>query len=287
LIATSYQRAYGVPTADLFEAAYATGIDTLFPNTTPLATLFANGRFPQTFLFNSTAPVMADIPGTTPGPVTTALLALFPTITPPLAVPPITAGQAAIFALGFGPTLTNPQTNLVKNSYRAGYLADVLTNPDGAVPGLGTNGLLAATPAHPLRIAFKLNDMRTWVPATAPVLLCGGHQDPTVFYANTQVMQAFWGPQLPVQLPLTVIDVDPVPNPPVGPLQNGFATAVNATSTAAFNTAFNADIAAGFTVPDATAAATAAAQSAVVQNYHGTLVPPFCAAAVRGFFANF
>jgi hypothetical protein len=35
------------------------------------------------------------------------------------------------------------------------------------------------------------------------------------------------------------------------------------------------------------AGATDGGLAAVTQAYHGTLVPPFCAATVRGFFANF
>ena len=51
-------------------------------------------------------------------------------------------------------------------------------------------------------------------------------------------------------------------------LQGGFATAKAATAAAAGS--------------DPTAQATA-----VVAAYHGSLAPPFCAAAAKGFFANF
>ena len=79
---------------------------------------------------------------------------------------------------------------------------------------------------------------------------------------------------------VTVVDVDPATSAtPAGALQTAFGSAETAVSTAAYNAA----IAAGAS----TAAATAAAQGAVVQAYHGTLVPPFCATAARSFFSNF
>ena len=56
LLTTSYQHAYGniynVPT-DVYSSTYATGIDTLLPSTTPIATLFSTGRLPQTALLTA------------------------------------------------------------------------------------------------------------------------------------------------------------------------------------------------------------------------------------------
>ena len=49
----------------------------------------------------------------------------------------------------------------------------------------------AANPANGLRRAFKRNDLRTWVPS-APVFLCGGNEDPTVIFMNTQLIQSYW-----------------------------------------------------------------------------------------------
>ena len=66
--------------------------------------------------------------------------------------------------------------------------------------------------------------MRSWAPAR-PMLLCGGDQDPTVFFSvNTGTMQAFWA-GLPAGL-VTVLDVNATPNPasPFAPLQVGFQT---------------------------------------------------------------
>ena len=239
LLAASFQKTYGniyAQPSDMFEAAYASGIDTLLPSTTPIATLFAQGKLPQTALFSSTPPAPA-----------------FAGITPPTQPPAL----APLFALGFG------SNNLIKNSARLAFLQDAIANPDGAVPTV-TTGAQAAAPQHPLRKAFKTNDLRNWAPQK-PVLLCGGNADPTVFYnVNTQVMQGLWSAPSPLALPaglLTVLDVD---------------------SPAAAGDPFAA-VKAGFAQAKAGAAAQGGA-NAVVQAYHGSLVPPFCNVAARAFF---
>jgi hypothetical protein len=74
-------------------------------------------------------------------------------------------------------------------------------------------------------------------------------------------MQQFWSnfPQLPAGL-ITVFSVDPAPaTSSTNPLQAGFLQAEAAVEAAG-------------------------GEEAVVESYHGTLVPPFCAAAARGFF---
>ncbi|WOO31603.1 alpha/beta hydrolase [Diaphorobacter limosus] len=241
LLAASYQKAYGnlyAQPSDMFEAAYATGIEQLLPSATPLATLVAQGKLPQTQLFSSTPPAPA-----------------FAAITPPTQPPAL----APLFALGFG------SNNLVKNSARLAYLQDAAANPDGAVPN-ATTGAQAAAPQHPLRKAFKANDLRNWKPQR-PVLLCGGNADPTVFYgANTALMQNLWSnPASPLALPaglLTVLDVDSASAGAADPF---------------------AAVKAGFAQAKAGAAAQGGA-NAVVQAYHGSLVPPFCNVAARAFF---
>ena len=240
LLAASFQKAYGniyAQPSDMFEAAYATGIDTLLPSATPLDALFEQGRLPQTQLFSSTPPA-PDFVG----------------ITPPTQPPAL----AQLFALGFG------SNNLVKNSARLAYLQDAIANPDGAVPRF-TTGAQAAAPRHPLRQAFKANDLRNWAPQR-PVLLCGGNADPTVFYgANTTLMQGLWTAPSPLALPagrLTVLDVDSASGGAADPF---------------------AAVKAGFAQAKAGVAAQGGA-NAVVQAYHGSLVPPFCNVAARAFF---
>jgi len=231
MVATSYQRSYGnlyTSPGDVFEPAYASTAEALLPSATPVATLFATGKLPQTALFSSTTPVTGN-----------------GTLDAALAVP-----ANPVFALGFG------SSNLITNAYRVSYALDVLQNPDGVVPASP-----AATPQHPLRQDLKTNDLRSWIPHS-PLLLCGGGQDPTVFFnVNTLTMQAFWS-ALPPGL-VTVLDVNGTINPasPFAPLQAGFQTTLAAL------------LASG-------------GQQAVVQNYHVT-VAPFCTVAARGFFGQF
>ncbi len=258
LLINSYQKAYGnmySSLADIYEPAYATGIDTLLPSDTPVNTLFAQGKLPQTALFSST-------PSTAPAGSPVALQPTLNAITPPTTP----AAQAPLFALGFS------SKNLLTNQLRLNYLLDAMANPDGAVPAV-TTGAQASAPAHPARVAAKKNDLRNWTP-TRPVLLCGGSADPTVFFGvNAQLMQGFWSapsPAAPASGLLTVLDVDSAPTgatDPYAAAKVGFGQAKAGTAQAA--------VAAG---------ATDGGVSAVTQAYHGGLVPPFCNAAARGFF---
>ena len=237
LITTSYQKAYGdiyTSTTDVYEPQYASGIDTLLPSTTPVDTLFADGKLPETAFFSNTTPVTSN-------PVLNAVLA----------VP-----SNPVFALGFGPS------NLITNDYRLNYVLDAVANPDGAVPTPTAGVPVAATPQQPLRKAFKLNDLRSWVPQV-PVMLCGGDEDPTVFFENTQIMETYW---LTLGLPseaVTVLDVNaaPVSGNPFAPLQVAFQ-------------ATEAEIVA------------TQGQEAAIESYH-TTVAPFCTAAARAFFSHF
>ena len=231
---TGYQRIYGniytAPT-DAFEARYATGIDALLPTTGSRSQLYEQGLLPREQLFSSTPPDPAYAiytPATTP------------------------ADLAHIFARGFGTEA------LITNSYRLGYLQDSLTNPDGGFPTV-TDGLPAAAPANALRLAFKANDLRNWLP-TAPVLLCAGNEDATVLYMNTDLMQRYWTAS-GVTAAVRVLDVDSNPSldDPDAALKVGFATAKETV-------------------------ALAGGAAAVAEVYHSTLVPPFCLSAVQSFF---
>lgn len=247
MMITSYQRAYGnlyTQLSDVYDPAYAAGMDAILPNAQPYTTLMATGKLPQTALFNSTPPATA-----------------FASITPPTG----TGATDALFKLGFG----NP--SLINNATRAAYLADAQANPDGAVPTT-TTGAQPTSPAHPMRVALKKNDLRNWTP-TRPVLLCGGSNDPTVFFKpNTQLMQGFWSAPSPMAMGsglLTVLDVDSAAtgsSDTFAAVKAGFAQAKTAIASAA--------VAAG---------ATDSGASALTQAYHST-VAPFCNAAARGFF---
>jgi hypothetical protein len=242
LLVSSYQKSYAnlyTATSDFYEAAYATGIESLVPGIYDFTTVVTSGKLPQLALFSSTPPDPA-----------------YAAITPPTG----TGATDALFAAGFG------SSNLIRNSVRLSYLLDAALNPDGVVPAF-TTGATASNPQSTIRQASKLNDLRGWTPA-APVLLCAGNADPTIFYSvNTQVMAALWAPQVAAQL-VTVLDVDSPATGPADPfaaVKAGFATAKADTATAAG--------------VNAVAAVTAA--------YHGGLVPPYCNAAARGFFSQF
>jgi hypothetical protein len=259
LLSTSYQKAYGniyAAPSDLYSATYATGIETLLPSDTPLDAIFTQGLLPQTALFDSTTPV---VPGSAQ---LTALLSV--PGSPGYPLPP--TAQTPLFAAGFG------SPYLLNNSYRVAYALDAASNPDGAVPAPSAGvPLAAAAPTQPLRLAFYKNDLRngSWAPSS-PTLLCGGDQDPTVFYSvNTGTMAAFWSSLVQAGL-ITVLDVNGTPGGNFAVLQVGFQ------ATQAAQLLFYESAAGGGLSP-------AAAQQLIVEGYHGA-VAPFCAAAARAFF---
>lgn len=239
MIFTSYQKAYGniyPSTANVYESAYVNGIDTFLPGPYTFTTVVSSGKLPAAALFSSTPPT---------GPA-----ALQPTLD---AISPPTGSGAtdALFALGFG------SGNLVQNGFRLDYLLDAFANPDGVVP-TATTGLPSAAPQSPLRIAFKKNDLRGWTP-TSPVLLCGGHQDPTVFFnLNADVMKQQWAG---LGSRVTELDVD----------------------SAAAGDGF--DAARQVFASGAAAAAASGGSAAVLGAYHGSLVANACILAASSFFA--
>ncbi|MEP7246531.1 MAG: prolyl oligopeptidase family serine peptidase, partial [Gammaproteobacteria bacterium] len=203
LLISSYQQSnFGIysATTDVFEAPYATGIDKLLPSTTAVGDLEAAGKIPSNSAFSLTPPAPE-------------YAALTPSATPP--------EFAALYARGFG------TDNLITNAYRLSYLRDTDTAPDGGFPTV-TDGLPPANPSNALRRALKLNDLRSWTP-NVPVLLCGGNNDPTVFFLNTQLMQNYWTSHVPAGA-VTVLDVDSAvaSDDPYAGLKTGFAAAKDA-----------------------------------------------------------
>jgi hypothetical protein len=132
------------------------------------------------------------------------------------------------------PTLTKlfGTGGLITDTFRAGYLTSGLRSD--AV----TNTLLGWTPRRPGTVA-----------------LCGGAQDPTVFYFNTTDLQA----DLASRSFLV----------PAWDLESRATLPAGATGDQLYG---------GFQLAKAAAGANVQAQ------YHGTLVPPFCTALVRGLF---
>lgn len=234
LLATSYQRSYGTlwsSPGDVFATKYAAGIDALLPNVAGVGTLESQGLLPRNALFSSTPPAAE-------------YAALTPAAQP--------AEFARVYARGFGTDF------LVTNAFRLAYLRDRDANPDGGFPA-STNDLPPAAPAHPLRQSLKRNDLRDWTPR-APVLLCGGNGDPTVYWFNTQLLQRYWARNPPAPAP-AVLDVDSTPGS--GDPYREYK--------AAFGLAKAALLVRGGT-------------DAVLESYHAGLVPPFCLAAVKSFF---
>jgi hypothetical protein len=254
LVTSSYQHAYsnlyGTP-GDFYSATYATGIETLMPSVESTTMLYQNGLLPQLTLFDSTTPVVDGSPS----------------LTAALAIPSGGSNPilSVVFAAGFGTPY------LVNNSVRVAYATDVQADPDGTE--IGSAALAASVPSNGLRKDLYINDMRygSWVP-TAPTLLCGGGNDPSVFFAaDAGTMASFWS-NVPAGL-VTVLDVDPAggPSGPFAALQGAFQA--SQTQQLAF-----------LQTPAGGGLSPLAAEIAVVQAYHGTSVPPFCSRAAREFF---
>lgn len=242
---TAYQAAYGniyAHTVDVFDPKYAAGIESVLPSTMLRSELYSQGRLPQFALFSQTppAPEFADItPPTTP------------------------TNLAAVFSLGFG---SDP---LIQNSFRLSYLRDAQAHPDGGFPS-HTTGIAAASPELPWRQALQRNDLRNWVP-NAPVLLCGGHDDPIVFWLNTELMQGYWSAQAPGTASIGVLDLESAASADdsYAGVKQGFALAKD------------------LVAADAVAqGATDGGDRAIAEAYHTTLVAPFCFAAAKSFIAN-
>jgi hypothetical protein len=122
--------------------------------------------------------------------------------------------------------------------------------------GLLTDGFRAAYPTSNMRTAAQANTLLGWTPKRpGTVALCGGAADPTIFYFNTTDMQAdfvsrnFLAPAWDLENRATL---------PAGTIGD--------------------QIYGGFQAQKTAAGANATAL------YHGTLVPPFCSALVRGLF---
>ncbi len=194
MIVNSYQHAYGniyQSLSDIYSSTYATGIDTLIPGQYTFSTLVSSGKLPEFAVFDSTTPGQNGQPSTG-----------IPALDAAMGVP--NPATDPIGALGFG----NPY--LFNNSLRVAYALDAAANPDGLIPTPSTL-MPAASPASPLRQALKKNDLRGWTPK-APILMCGGMNDPEVFYQiNTLTMKALWAQQV-ADGQVTVVDVDPTTN---------------------------------------------------------------------------
>jgi len=181
---------------------------------------------------------------------------------------------------------------LIKTDFRAAYVADTQKNPDGLTLANGNN-LPAANPQNNLRKALKDNDLRGYVP-TMPTFICGGNQDPTVYFdTNTgsmvKLIQTEVAKNPAKKLNITVLDVDTENeadrpdyqtltiigqasmnpwkvNDVVKKVQTNFSNSVKKVK------------------DDADPNGGVAALLAFYTNYHGDLVSPACTEATREFF---
>ena len=241
---TAYQRAYGDVYASpeqMFEAQYADEIETLFPSDVPRGQLYDAGKLPRDAFFSLVPPDPA-----------------YADITPPSTPETL----SPLYERGFAAS-----DFLIRNDYRLAYLQDMAAHPDGFWPTT-TDAAPPDAPQLPLRRALARNDLRNFTPK-APTLLCGGHDDPVVFWLNTQAMQAYWATQ-PMAGAVTVLDVDAASSGSAdayADLKRRFAVAKDLVAAQA--------IAGG---------ATDGGLEAVLETYHAGLVAPFCLEAAQEFF---
>ncbi|MBA5606902.1 alpha/beta fold hydrolase [Duganella sp. FT3S] len=161
-------------------------------------------------------------------------------------------GYASFFGAG----------NLVKTSYRDGYLADMNSHPCG----VNSADPLNCMPTHTLRKWLVKNDLRGYVPAV-PVLLCGGAQDPVVPFQNATATADYFKAHGMSSPGLTLLD-----------LESGIIVDQYGSTRLAFETAK--------ALLRAASGGGAAGDQAVRDSYHAGLVAPFCMRATRDFFQN-
>ena len=181
---------------------------------------------------------------------------------------------------------------LIKTDFRAAYVADAQKNPDGLTLANGNN-LPAANPQNNLRKALKDNDLRGYVP-TMPTFICGGNQDPTVYFdtntgAVVKLLQAEVAKNPAKKINITVLDVD-ADNKALRP-DNQTLTIIGQAS---MNTWKVNDIVKKVQTDfsnsvkkvkdDADPNGGVASFLAFYTNYHGGLVSPACTEATREFF---
>lgn len=268
LMARNYQEQYGniyAKPSDMFAPANADEIPSLLPSASMTdMQLILSGKLPASAMFQK-------------APTGNSTL---DTISP----------SDPAFSFGFDAT-----QYLVKTDYRLGYLADAQKNVDWAVPYLqgytNYSPVPATLPEHPLRKALKANDLRGYLP-TMPVIMCGGNQDPMVFFdVNTSLMKTLWDTDTnkTSATKLGIIDID---------VTNRATRQKPVYQTLGFDTVNNNSIQsqsekmqAGFASKVQNIAANAAANGgnpsqAVAMQYHG-LVTPYCMGVAQTLFSQF
>jgi len=162
--------------------------------------------------------------------------------------------------------------NLVKQSYLTQVADDVAARPcpGNALPAttasLTTTSPLDCAPSNTFRRAAVANDLRNWLP-TRPVFMCGGSLDPTVDFTSTLATSGYFRARGMPASALNVVDLEQPggAGDPYALARSGFVTA----KAQLFN---------------ATEGSAEVKTDAVLKAYHGSVVPPFCLVAARGFF---
>jgi pimeloyl-ACP methyl ester carboxylesterase len=162
--------------------------------------------------------------------------------------------QLALFSGGAATDGTQAQNYLWSQGVGAGNLI--------------TDSARAGYPSSTFQTHIAANDLNNYMPTTshAPMLYCGGANDPTVYFSVNAEYSANQATANPL---VKILDVENS-----YPTYTGSGKLTGASITA---------LQYGFQQAKA-AAGSATAQAAV---YHWQLVPPFCIAAAVGFFANF
>ena len=268
LMARNYQEQYGniyAKPSDMFAPANADEIPSLLPsaNMTDMQ-LILSGKLPASAMFQKAPTGNSTLDALSP--------------------------SDPAFSFGF-----DAAQYLVKNDYRLGYLADAQKNVDWAVPYLqgytNYSPVPATLPEHPLRKALKANDLRGYLP-TMPVIMCGGNQDPMVFFdVNSSLMKTLWDTDAnkTSATKLGIIDID---------ITNRATRQKPVYQTLGFDTVNNNSIQAqsekmqaGFASKVQNIAAIATANGgnpsqAVAMQYHG-LVTPYCMGVAQTLFSQF
>ena len=268
LMARNYQEQYGniyAKPSDMFAPANADEIPSLLPSASMTdMQLVLSGKLPASAMFQKAPTGNSTLDALSP--------------------------SDPAFSFGF-----DAAQYLVKNDYRLGYLADAQKNVDWAVPYLqgytNYSPVPATLPEHPLRKALKANDLRGYLP-TMPVIMCGGNQDPMVFFdVNSSLMKKLWDTDTnkTSATKLGIIDID---------VTNRATRQKPVYQTLGFDTVNNNSIQsqsekmqAGFASKVQNIAANAAANGgnpsqAVAMQYHG-LVTPYCMGVAQTLFSQF
>lgn len=267
LMARNYQEQYGniyAKPSDMFAPANADEIPSLLPSASTTEELISSGKLPASAMFQKAPTGNSTLDAISPSDLA--------------------------FSFGF-----DAAQYLVKTDYRLGYLADAQKNVDWAVPYLqgytNYSPVPATLPEHPLRKALKANDLRGYLP-TMPVIMCGGNQDPMVFFdVNSSLMKTLWDTDAnkTSATKLGIIDID---------VTNRATRQKPVYQTLGFDTVNNNSIQsqsekmqAGFASKVQNIAAIAAANGgnpsqAVAMQYHG-LVTPYCMGVAQTLFSQF